>query len=188
MALFLMVSTLTPSDAFPLLPANVQHPPIQCSLQPSSRTSKKLVDRPVCVKNPEARAREPSTLLKHACYEIRLIQIWFFVFKNRAHDARHLGLRSFASWHIGHIIPSDQSRKKQNRCLLRVANWRTLTPNWPRTPKLAQHWPYIGVYFFPNSCSTKGHGWPNAPFASNGGQFWRQGFRAKNSCPTLDAS
>ena len=57
MALFLMVSTLTPSDAFPLLPANVQHPPIQCSLHPSSRTSKKLVDRPVCVKNPEAHAR-----------------------------------------------------------------------------------------------------------------------------------
>ena len=71
MALFLMVSTLTPSDAFPLLPANVQHPPIQCSLQPSSRTSKKLVDRPVCVKNPEARAREPSTQISFPKFDHR---------------------------------------------------------------------------------------------------------------------
>ena len=138
-----MVSTLTPSDAFPLLPANVQHPPIQCSLQPSSRTSKKLVDRPVCVKNPEGRAREPSTLLKHACYEIRLIQIWFFVFKNRAHDARHLGLRSFASWHIGHIIPSDQSRKKTKQMFVegcKLAHFDTQLAQDPQvSPTLALH-------------------------------------------------
>ena len=60
------------------------------------------------------------------------------------------GTLAFAALRAGTLGISSQvirAEKKQNRCLLRVANWRTLTPNWPRTPKLAQHWPYIGVFF-----------------------------------------
>ena len=187
MALFLMVSTLTPSDAFPLLPANVQHSPIQCSLQPSSRTSKKLVDRPVCVKNPEAHARTfhtAKTRMLWDSFDSNLI----FCFQKSGPWCKApwpSQLCELAHWAY-HPKWSEQKKTKQmfvEGC--KLAHFDTQLAQDPQvSPTLALH----RSFFFPNSCSTKGHGSPNAPFASDGGQFWRQGFRAKNSCPTLDAS